>query len=427
MARPAPSLRALVEDRSGITAIATGLLLTTMMGFAAMAIDLGTAYSAKRAAQNAADSAAFSAAVSELAGATNTSDQAKAVAAQYGFSDGTGGVQVTVNTPPTSGAFTSNAQAVEVIVVRPAARFFGGFLSQASNTVRGRAVALAGSNGNGCVIAFDPTAPSSVLVNGNPNVNLAGCSLYADSNNASALLVNGSASLNADSINLFGSPGYTENGNVTVTAAHGIHSNQAAIADPYAGVNVPAYSGCNYTGQIWNGGTVTVQNSGTPVVFCNGLTINGGANVTFQPGIYIIDRGALTINGGATVTAIGVTFVLTSSTGSSYATAQINGNETFTAVAPATGPTAGIVFYQDRRAPTGFTDTINGDSSASIKGALYFPAQTLLFNGNNSTDQGGCTQILADKVSFSGNVRIDTNCSGVGVKSIGGVATKLVE
>jgi Flp pilus assembly protein TadG len=427
MARAPKILRAFAEDRSGITAVTTGILMTTMLGFAAVAIDLGTAYSAKRSAQNAADSAAYSGAIGERAGASNVPDQAKSVAAQYGFTDGQNGAAVTVNMPPTSGAYTGTAQAVEVIITKPAARFFANFLGAGSSNVRGRAVAVAGANGNGCVIAFDPTAVDSVLVNGNPNVNLSGCSLYANSNNASALLVNGSASLNADSVNLVGRPGYTENGNVTVTTAHGIHSGQTPIADPYAGVGVPSYSGCNYNSQSWNGGTITVQNTGTPVVFCNGLTINGNANVTFQPGVYIIDRGVLAINGGATVSAVGVTFVLTSSSGSNYATALINGNETLTAVAPTSGATAGIFMYQDRRAAAGFTDTINGDSSATIKGALYFPEQTVIFNGNNSTDQGGCTQILADKVSFGGNVRIDANCSGVGVKSIGGVATKLVE
>jgi len=162
-------------------------------------------------------------------------------------------------------------------------------------------------------------------------------------------------------------------------------------------------------------------------VFCGtGLAITGGT-VTFQPGIYVIDGGSVIFNGNATVNAIGVTFVLTSSTNTNYPTVTINGTVTFNAVAPSTGPTAGLVFYQDRRAPAGFSDTINGNSSSSIKGAIYFPSQLVRFNGNNSTDQGGCTQILADKVQFTGTVRIDSNCTGVGVKSIGGVATKLVE
>jgi hypothetical protein len=361
-----------------------------------------------------------------MAGATNISDQARAVAAQYGFTDGTGGVAVAVNTPPRAGAFTSNAQAVEVIVTRPQARFFAGFLGVGGGTVRGRAVAVAGVNGNGCVIAFDTAALGSVLLNGNPSVNLAGCSLYANSTSPSAMELNGSVDLTADSINLVGN--YSSNGNVNVTTTHGIHTGQPAVADPYAGVNVPAYSGCDYTN--WSPSTsmtVPAHADGTPVVFCGGVNINGNVTITFAPGIYVMDRGAFIINGNSHVRATGVTFVLTSSTGSNYATVTMNGTTDFVAVAPTTGPTAGLVFFQDRRAPSGGVNVINGNSSTSILGALYFRNQQLTFNGNNATAQGGCTQVLADKVLFSGTPTLQVNCAGAGVKSIGGFSTKLVE
>ncbi|HEV2530410.1 pilus assembly protein TadG-related protein [Phenylobacterium sp.] len=425
---PRRPIAALAKDRSGVTALVTGLLLTLGLGFTAAAIDLGAAYSAHRSAQNAADSAAFSAANGEMAGATNITDQARAVAAQYGFTDGTGSVAVAVNTPPTAGSFTSNAQAVEVIVTRPQARFFAGFLGVGGGTVRGRAVAVAGVNGNGCVIAFDTAALGSVLLNGNPSVNLAGCSLYANSTSTSAMELNGSVSLNADAINLVGN--YSTNGAVHITTTHGIHTGQAAIADPYADVNVPAFSGCDYTNWSPGPGTYAIHAhpDGTPVVFCGGVTLNGNVTVNFDPGIYVMDRGQFLMNGNATVTALHVTFVLTSSTGSNYATVLMNGTTNFTASAPITGPTAGLVFFQDRRATSaGGTDTVNGNSSSSIRGALYFRNQQLTFNGNNATTQGGCTQVLADKVLFNGTPTLEVNCAGAGVRAIGGYSTKLVE
>jgi hypothetical protein len=92
-----------------------------------------------------------------------------------------------------------------------------------------------------------------------------------------------------------------------------------------------------------------------------------------------------------------------------------------------TGPTAGLVFFQDRRAPSGGTNTVNGNSSSSIRGALYFRNQQLTFNGNNATTQGGCTQVLADKVLFNGTPTLEVNCAGAGVRDIGGFSTKLVE
>jgi len=425
MDTPRPTAE-LGQDRTGVTALATGLLLTLALGFAATAIDLGTAYSAKRSAQNAADSAAFSAASGEMAGATNIPDQARAVAAQYGFTDGTGGVTVAVNTPPSAGAFTSNAQAVEVIVTRPQARFFAGFLGVGGGTVRGRAVGVAGVNGNGCVIAFDTAALGSVLLNGNPSVNLAGCSLYANSTSTSAMELNGSVDLTADAVNLVGN--YASNGNVQITTTHGIHTGQAAVADPYSDVNVPAYSGCDYTNfDPIASINIPAHADGTPVVFCGGVTLNGNITVNFAPGIYVMDRGVFTINGTTIVNAPNVTFVLTSSTGANYATVLMNGTTNFTASAPVSGPTAGLVFFQDRRAPSSGVNTINGNSSSSIRGALYFKNQQLTFNGNNATTQGGCTQVLADKVLFSGTPTLEVNCAGAGVRAIGGFATKLVE
>jgi hypothetical protein len=72
-----------------------------------------------------------------------------------------------------------------------------------------------------------------------------------------------------------------------------------------------------------------------------------------DPGIYYLDQGSFTVNGGATITGTGVTLVFTSSTGSNYATANINGGATVSLTAPTSGPLAGIAFYGDPNMPVG--------------------------------------------------------------------------
>lgn len=420
-----PSLRRLADDRSGAAALLTGLLLLVAMGFVAFGIDLGGAYTARRAAQNAADSAAFSGAAGMMSGAANTVDQSRAVAARYGLAHGVGGVTVSVNTPPTSGSHTTSAQAVEVIVTRPFQRFFSVFFSRDAATIRARAVAVAGSTGEGCVVALNVAASDTLEIGGNPVVNLAGCSVYANSTDQEALSMNGKATLTAKSVELVG--GYSTSGQAKITGP--IHTGVPPIPDPYADVAVPTYSGCNHNGAPVNSGVTQrfTPVGGAPFVFCGGLTVNGGATVTFDPGIYIIDGGSLIFNGGTVIRGTGVTFVLTGRSGV-YATATVNGNADIQLSAPPSGPTAGLVFFQDRRAPSGgFPNIFNGGSNMIIRGAMYFPKQGVRFNGGTSLSIGGCTQILADQVDFNGNARLAIDCAGVGVRGIGGYATALVE
>ena len=114
---------ALARDRSGATAVVIGLTMTALLGFVGLAVDVGVWYADRRAAQGAADSAAYSAAI-DIAGGDTVSGArtaAKAITAQYGLTDGAGGVTVTVNSPPAAGPHTSTTGAVEVSFAQAAA------------------------------------------------------------------------------------------------------------------------------------------------------------------------------------------------------------------------------------------------------------------------------------------------------------------
>ncbi|MDB5465771.1 MAG: hypothetical protein JWQ46_533, partial [Phenylobacterium sp.] len=396
-----------------------------VLGFVGLGVDAGAAYVARRSAQNAADSAAFSAAAAVMAGTANVTDQARAVAAAYGLRDGVDGVQVTVYTPPATGSQAGNGKAVEVIVSRPAKRFFSIPFAKAGGVIKARAVARYGAVGNACVVALNSTASASALETGSTAVNLVGCSLYANSTSSTALQLNGAATITADSVGLVG--GYSLSNNAALNTTNGVHTGQAAIADPYKDVPLPAYSGCDFTGGALPSGAYPPVATGRPFVFCNGLSISSGATVTLNPGTYIIDRGDLTVNGGATLKGQGVTLVFTSSTGSNYSTLHINGNATIDLSAPTSGPTQGLALYQDRRAPGGVENVFNGGSTQRIQGAIYFPSQKVTFSGGSSTTTPGCTQLLASEVAFKGNATLGINCAGTGVRMAGGAAPALVE
>jgi Flp pilus assembly protein TadG len=425
--------RRFADDRRGVTAITTALLLVVALGFVGFGIDFGMGYTSRRTAQSAADSAAFTGAVAQFAGAGDAVAQAQAVAATYGVKDGAGGVTVSVNTPPQTGGHTADPNAVEVIISRPGTQFFAGLLGQAKGVIRARAVATVqpGKNADGCVVTFDPTGLQTLLMNGNPDVDLDGCSVYDNSSSAQAFAMNGSASLTAVSANVVG--GFFHNGNTELNAA--LNTGVKPLTDPYADTDVPAYSpaGCDSSAVV-NGNTskTFAPVNGQPYVFCSGsgLIINGGADVTFAPGTYVFDAGSFIINGNATVRGDGVTFVLTSHTGSSVATVTINGGADVkvSAPLPSSGqPLPGMVFYQDRRASTTGRDIFNGGARQVFTGALYFPHQPMVFNGGTSVADGGCTQILAYQLTFNGNARVSNHCDGVGTRQIGGFTTVLVE
>jgi uncharacterized membrane protein len=75
-----------------VVAVIVALVATLVVAIVGLGIDVVDWYRTDRAMQNAADSAAIAAARN---GTSSYQSEAKAVAAQYGFVDGTGGVTVT--------------------------------------------------------------------------------------------------------------------------------------------------------------------------------------------------------------------------------------------------------------------------------------------------------------------------------------------
>jgi hypothetical protein len=424
---PNEHISRLARDESGVTAVIVGLSMTVLMGAAGLAVDVGLWYNDKRIAQGAADSAAFSAALDYGAGdtAAGVTATAKAVAAQYGQVDGVGGVSVTVNRPPKSGTHISTTGAIEVIVQRAETPFFASFFMN-SASIAARAVAVAGSSGGKyCVLALDAAAATTVSNAGvgasnGVIVDLSTCGLQINASGADALAVSGGATLKATTVSIVGNYSVTNGAVLTVSGT--TTTSASPMADPYANVAVPAPGACAATNSWGGGGTYTIS----PGTYCNGMTISNGAKVTMNPGVYIVDRGTFSLSGSTVTTATsGVTIVLTSSSGSNYATASVSNGATLNITAPTTGTTKGLAFFQDRRAEAANTDSFVGGSNTTVTGALYFPAQ--MVNFTNGTTVSACTQLIAYRITYTGGAQLKDNCSGVGTTEIGAVGTTLVE
>jgi Flp pilus assembly protein TadG len=417
------------EDDSGVSAILVGLCLAAILGAAGLAVDVGLWYADRRAAQGAADAAAYSAAVdyanSSSPSVSFSTASAKAVAAKYGFVDGTGGVAVTVNSPPKNGSYTSGTyNAFEVIITKSESLFLSSlFLKSAS--VSARAVSVPSSSGQYCMEILNSTPGASnvnFIASNGDTINMPNCGIADNGPGSCAINMSGGATLSVKNLAVVGNYCTSNGATVSVSGIQNIGS--AATPNPYSNLSVSTVEGsmsmsCSQTGASYSGGSHTLS----PGVYCNGLGVYNSASVTLNPGVYYVVGGSFSIQ-ASSVTGSGVTIILTGSA-SSYATANIADNATLTLTAPTSGPTAGVAIWADGAGPTSNTSALAGGATMNITGALYFPTQTVSFS-NGASNASTCTQLIAYDVNLSGGGSLSNkSCVTAGAKPIGGAATTL--
>jgi Flp pilus assembly protein TadG len=400
------------QRSSGQVMVIISLALFVMLGAAALAVDIGRLWTTKRLMQSAADAAALAGA-DELAieaGSSAISSAAQAAAAQNGFTNGSTSssspktVTVTVSNPPTSGTFKNNSSVVQVTISQAQPTYFMGVLGVSSIPVTVTASAIT-TGGGSCVYSLDPTGSGAMTVQGTSSLSSA-CGVYVNSNNSSsALVASGGGSITAPLVGVVGGTNLNGGGNV------GITTGIAGFGDPLAYESEPSVGNCDYNTK--NISSVVTLNPG---VYCQGITINAGAVVTFSPGLYIIDGGGLKITGG-TVSGSGVTFYLTglnkaNGSPNSYSGVDIAGNAAVNLSAPCSssgGGIEGVLFFQDRSITTGVGSTINGGTSSSFSGAMYFPTTSLTYSG--TTASGGFLLLVSYDLTISGNATVGNNYS----------------
>jgi Flp pilus assembly protein TadG len=414
------NLRPLWRDRRGSYSMMTALLLPVLAGFAAFGSEVSLWFYNHQTMQGAADAAAYGAALSySLGNTTNFTAEAKAVAAKYGFTDGSGGTVVTVNRPPTTGSHTSIQGAVEVIVQQSQTRLLSAALTGAPMTIKARAVAAGTAGQNACVLGLDSSASQTVTLSNNALLPDKNCGVASNSTSTTGLYLSNNAIIDGPT----SSSGGTVVSNNAVLGGTSNVTNAPPIADPYAASNPPATpSTC--TSQNGSGSGVprggprnfvpdSFVNGVGVTRFCSGLSFTNNFAANFAPGVYYIDS-ALTFGNNAVITGSGVTLVINGN----YAI-NIGNNASVTLTAPTSGPTQGIVFTSGRTADSTVTQTFSNNTILNLTGAIYFPNQTLQFDNNGSTVPGsGCTQLVARKIQLMNNVDLSANCGGTGVKPI---------
>ena len=397
-------------DDKGNVAIVVALCLPLIIGGAAFGVEVGYWRYDQVRLQQAADAAAYAGAVVKRAGGSTVSaqtvtDAATAAAVSNGFVSGSD----TINVYLPSNATPADANSVEAVISRTEAPIFSAYVhcfvtnwanrscANTTTVVTASATASYSDADNACILALSPTASAAADFAGNSSITLDACTVMSNSLASNAVNVQGSATLSVPC--MYATGGASLGGTVDLTTCGAVKTDQPPVADPYASLARPTVSGS----------CTSASNSGTldPGNYCSMDLKN---TVTLNPGVYIINGGSLKINANAAVTGSGVTFYLTNG-----ATLSMNGNSDVQLSAPTSGTYSGMLFISDRSNSSSIS--INGDSTSTMTGVIYAPDASVSYIGNFG-GANGCTQIVAQTVSWSGNASFSANCSSAGMSPV---------
>ena len=413
------------NGESGQMIVMLAISMTALMGFMALAVDVGILFHVRREVQIAADAAAEAGALDYHYNPSGSTASAAALAAasQNGVTNGSNGRTVNV-TFPTSGSYGSpyTTGFVEAVVTVPNPTMFMRLFGMTSVNLVSSAVAGPGAS-QGCVWSLGGAGTG---ISGSGALNASGCEIYDNSNIGTALDLTG-GSISAKQVGVTG--GFS--GSVRPTPITGM----IPVPDPLASLAAPGIprssgSGCNtqriytagshtlgsgcYDGISISGGSLTL--TGGNYVINGNISASGNATVIFDSGNYIIN-GNLAHSSSGTVTLDSGSYTISgtlSNSGSgplSLSSGQyvVEGGLDLTGSGAATG--TGVSFYTggastlsgrvNLTAPIGGADngilifqavgdtspmTIQETGSMTLQGIVYAPSASLSIGGSGSSN-----------------------------------------
>ena len=136
------ALAMLPRDRRASVSTVLAMATPVLIGFMGLAIDTTYWETAKVSLQGATDQAAVAAGRAYRSDA-NVTTEAVSVLAAHGFVNGTSGVSISVQNPPTTGSYAGNPAAILVSVTQPQASIFASVLGLTPPVVSARAITAA--------------------------------------------------------------------------------------------------------------------------------------------------------------------------------------------------------------------------------------------------------------------------------------------
>lgn len=449
------------KDESGQALVMATLSMAVLLGFLALAVDVGVLFHARRNVQLAADSAAVAAALDFKYNGNLASAQAagEAAAAANGISSVT--TTVNVQVPAVNGPYAGPTHPgfAEVIIRQPIVTTFTNFLGVTNLSIAARAVAgplALNQQEEGCIWTLGTTG-TDVSDTGSGDISAPTCNIYDNSSSPSgggaALTLTGSGSISAKGIGIVG--GFSKTGAGTITPnppTTGIFAvpNPLNLANPTITTNPctgssgacnPANTGSgtltvspgNYSsisntgsgtltltpGNYVINGSLTNTGSGSLILGAGNYTITGAfsstgsATVTLGSGLYIVEGGT-SLTGSGPLTGSGVTFY--APTGST----TITGSGSMNLTAPTSGADSGLLILQPSTNSSNIA--ITGSAGATFQGIVDAPNAPLSLTGSGSF--GISTDLIVRSITNTGSGTI-TNTNYAAVTNTGSVLSKI--
>ncbi len=242
-----------------------------------------------------------------------------------------------------------------------------------------------------CLLALDPSANQSLLVNSNVTINGSACEIDVASTGNPAAIFNSGDTFNVSRICVAGASVIQNGGPVT-----GLSTGCSVPADPFAST-LPAVTvgSCTVSNQNYSG-----SNFLSPGVYCGNFNFNGSGTLNLQPGFYVFSNAHWNLNSGWTVTGSGVTFYFADS--NSYI--QVNSGVVINASVPTSGTYANILMFEPNGLPRS-SYTINGSAGHALSGLIYQPSRNITFNAQSNVTSENLTivvnQVILDSLTWN--------------------------
>jgi hypothetical protein len=414
-----------------------------MLGFLALALDVGYMFHEKRMAQAAADAAALAAAEEVTAGNSITStsviNAANVASKMNGFDTtlATNPAQVVLSTSSVgnysnAGAAASPGTWVRATVTQPIQTNFLGAFNSGMRTlnIAGTAVAATGVSTSTC-ICLTGTTGNDLNMSNNAALTANQCGVTANSSSSNAITVVGSAnvcgtSVAAVSTNWNNSSNINNAGTIcsAATRVQGSAPCTSSLTAPTMPTGITCYDNpingwvlpgwtANYTlpmqGVTETNGHVENEVATGGAICYNSLNLANAASVKFTSGYTYFIKGDFTTGGGAPVSGSNVTFVISGAI-------NIANGVTVNLTAPTSSGVPGVLFYV-----TGSSSvTIQGGSNSNFSGIISAPNSAMTLNNGTGTTTN--MDIVAKTLTMAGGAGLNSYASPALAGSGGGIA-----
>jgi Putative Flp pilus-assembly TadE/G-like len=439
------ALARLRVDQCGTVAVLMGILLPILVGGMGLGFEISNWYLRGRAMQNAADAAATAAASNN---GSNYDVEAKAVAAKYGYIDGSNNVTVTASntaTCPTGGSTTCYSVTISSVVPLYLSQVIG---FKGDITVNGSPEKFISSTAIAenptikepiCILGLDPPPGDDIHTNGAPNSDLTGCTIMSNSDN------------NCNGSDLLATWGLAAGTNQDCGLNQ--RSNVPPVPDPYAymATNIPADPCSNTYPQVPGknkalsttlpasnilSGSLSLTDlqtraksvsSGNIFTFCGDVGLSadttidtsgdqvGATIVIYNGGLDVRGHTLLTgANSGVTIVFAGDDAHCNSLNCAHYPMDNSTGQPgTLNVSSPKGGsgvaPFPGIALYQDPNLTTGVDFIYKGNNPVwAISGGVYLPNANITASGavSQATNGEDCFVLVTGTLLINGTMNL---------------------